>query len=194
MCSSCAVDGAASIEIGTLASSRPCFVKTTRRPATWHFEQLKVWCSTPGTIRTTFVRINSAPHAVQRIALTPIVLALAERHASATRCLNGIMLATILCGNLLLRRQHAVPPRSPVGFRRMLERRTERVMRALVPIWRSTLIVSLRSRAAANSLRASWVAGSDRSSGNSGIVPQHSQQSEPGPDRTAQRRRDGSRR
>ena len=142
MCSSCAVDGAASIEIGTLASSRPCFVKTTRRPATWHFEQLKVWCSTPGTIRTTFVRINSAPHAVQRIALTPIVLALAERHASATRCLNGIMLATILCGNLLLRRQHAVPPRSPVGFRRMLERRTERVMRALVPIWRSTLIVS----------------------------------------------------
>ena len=46
ICSSCTVDagtgdGAESIGIGTLASSRPCFVKTTRRPVTWHFEQLE---------------------------------------------------------------------------------------------------------------------------------------------------------
>src|SRR3954452_23611909 len=57
------------------ASSRPCLVKTTRRAAIWHPEQIKVWCSKPQRARvfsgTTFVRISSASHAVQRIARTP---------------------------------------------------------------------------------------------------------------------------
>lgn len=57
------------------ACSRPCLVKTTRRAAIWHPEQIKVWCSKPQRARvfsgTTFVRISSASHAVQRIARTP---------------------------------------------------------------------------------------------------------------------------
>jgi hypothetical protein len=44
------------------------------RSVTWHPEQMDVWCSTPraATVSsgTTFVRINSAPQAVQRITRT----------------------------------------------------------------------------------------------------------------------------
>ena len=60
--------------IGALSVSRPAFVNTTRRSMTWHAEQMNVWCSTPRTEAvssgTTFVRINSAPQAVQRITRT----------------------------------------------------------------------------------------------------------------------------
>jgi hypothetical protein len=51
-------------------------MKTTRRTVLWHPEQLKVWCSKPRTATvfsgTTFVRINSASHAVQCILRTPL--------------------------------------------------------------------------------------------------------------------------
>jgi hypothetical protein len=61
---------ASSAGSGTLSSSRPCLVKTTRRSVTWHAEQMNVWCSQPRkhavSSGTTLVRINSAPHAVQR--------------------------------------------------------------------------------------------------------------------------------
>lgn len=58
---------------GPLPSSRPCRVKTTRRSAIWHSEQVKLWCSKPRTAsRTTFIKINSAPHAEQWIGRTPI--------------------------------------------------------------------------------------------------------------------------
>jgi len=74
VCSSCPVDAGllsfgGSTGIGALSSTRPRLTSTTRRSVTWHSEQMKVWCSTPGTVsRATFVRIiDSAPHAVQRI-------------------------------------------------------------------------------------------------------------------------------
>src|ERR1700730_612151 len=54
-----------------VSSSPPCLVKITRRSVTWHAEQINVWYSKPRTVAvssgTTFVRINSAPQAVQRI-------------------------------------------------------------------------------------------------------------------------------
>src|SRR3984893_10193362 len=79
-CSSCTVDarlmrGAACVGIGGPSASRPSLMNTTRRSVTWHPEQMNVWCSTPRTATvwsaTTFVRMNSAPHAVPSIALTP---------------------------------------------------------------------------------------------------------------------------
>jgi hypothetical protein len=76
MCSSCTVDagavgGAACIGKASVSSSRPCLVKTIRRSVTRHSEHMKVWCSKRGTAsRTTFIKINSAPHAAQRIACT----------------------------------------------------------------------------------------------------------------------------
>jgi hypothetical protein len=80
-CSSCFVGarlirGAARMGIGGVSSSRPYRVKTSRRSVTWHSEQMKVWCSKPRTAivlsGTTCVRINSAPHAVQRIVRTQL--------------------------------------------------------------------------------------------------------------------------
>jgi hypothetical protein len=51
-------------------------VKTKRRSISWHSEHMKEWCSKPGTSMvssgTTFIRIISPPHAIQRIARTPI--------------------------------------------------------------------------------------------------------------------------
>ena len=71
LCSSCAPDaGVPGFPggIGALSSSRPCLMSSTRRSVTWHSGHMKVWCSTPGTSSwATFVRINSPPHAVQRI-------------------------------------------------------------------------------------------------------------------------------
>jgi hypothetical protein len=65
---------AASAGTGTLSSSRPCLMKTTRRSVTWHPEQMNVWCSQPRKCAvssgTTLVRINSEPHAVKRIGRT----------------------------------------------------------------------------------------------------------------------------
>ena len=59
------------------ASSRPFLVKATRRAVMWHPEQIKVWCSKPRIATvcsgTTFIKIISAPHAVQCIARTPLV-------------------------------------------------------------------------------------------------------------------------
>jgi len=79
ICSSCAVDvevmrGAKCLGRISASSSRPCRMKSTRCSVTWHAEQMKLWCSKPRTAivlsGTTFVRIKSAPHAVQRIATT----------------------------------------------------------------------------------------------------------------------------
>ena len=76
-CSSCTVDagtceGSACSGMGSLSPSRSCLVNTKRRSTSWHSEHMKVWCSKPGTAIvsswTTFVRIISAPHAIQRIA------------------------------------------------------------------------------------------------------------------------------
>jgi hypothetical protein len=57
------------------SSSRPCLVKMTRRSVMWQPEQMNVWCSQPRSRAvwsgTTLVRINSAPHAVQRNGRTP---------------------------------------------------------------------------------------------------------------------------
>ena len=78
-CSSCTVDArlmrrAACMGMGGPSASRPSLMNTTRRSVTWHPEQMNVWCSTPRTATvwsgTTFVRINSAPQAVQRITRT----------------------------------------------------------------------------------------------------------------------------
>jgi hypothetical protein len=79
MCSS-STDGArltrlaACMGIGGLSVSRPPLMNTTRCSVTWHAEQMNVWCSIPRTATvssgTTFVRINSEPHAVQSIART----------------------------------------------------------------------------------------------------------------------------
>jgi hypothetical protein len=85
-CSSCTIDAgtagaSACIGMCSASASRPYLVKTTRSSVAWHSEQRKVWCSKPGTESgTTFIRINSAPHAVQRIAPTPI-----SAHLSSTR-------------------------------------------------------------------------------------------------------------
>jgi hypothetical protein len=81
-CSSCSVDarlmrGAACIGMGGLSVSRPPLMNATRCSVTWHAEQMNVWCSTPraATVSsgTTFVRINSAPHAAQRITRTHLL-------------------------------------------------------------------------------------------------------------------------
>jgi hypothetical protein len=46
-------------------------VNIKRRSTSWQSEQLKVWCSKPGTVMvssgTTFIKIISAPQAIQRI-------------------------------------------------------------------------------------------------------------------------------
>jgi hypothetical protein len=82
-CSSCTVDaclirGAACMGMGGVSVSRPSLMNTTRRSEPWHPEQMNVWCSTPraATVSsgTTFVRINSAPQALQRITCTPTAL------------------------------------------------------------------------------------------------------------------------
>ena len=66
--------GAACIGMGGLSVSRPPLMNATRCSVTWHAEQMNVWCSTPraATVSsgTTFVRINSPPHAAQRITRT----------------------------------------------------------------------------------------------------------------------------
>ena len=81
-CSSCSVDarlmrGAACIGMGGLSVSRPPLMNATRCSVTWHAEQMNVWCSTPraATVSsgTTFVRINSPPHAAQRITRTHLL-------------------------------------------------------------------------------------------------------------------------
>jgi hypothetical protein len=78
-CPSCPVDArlmrrAASMGMSGLSVSRPSLINTTRCSVTWHSEQANVWCSTPrrATVSsgTTFVRISSAPQAVQRITRT----------------------------------------------------------------------------------------------------------------------------
>jgi hypothetical protein len=80
--SSCTVDaclirGAACIGMGGLSVSRPPLMNTTRCSVTWHAEQMNVWCSTPraATVSsgTTFARINSPPHAAQRITRTHLL-------------------------------------------------------------------------------------------------------------------------
>src|SRR6202048_2332477 len=101
-CSSCSVDArlmrrAACMGMGGPSASRPSLMNTTRRSVTWHPEQMNVWCSTPRTAtvwsRTTFVRINSAPHAVQSIALTP-----SRTRTSAHPLLEYRTLPTQRCG------------------------------------------------------------------------------------------------
>ena len=101
-CSSCTVDArlmrrAACMGIGGPSASRPSLMKITRRSVTWHPEQMNVWCSTPRTATvwsgTTFVRINSAPHAVQSIALTP-----SRTRTSAHPLLEYRTLPTQRCG------------------------------------------------------------------------------------------------
>ena len=58
----------------SLLFSRPCFVNRNRRSTSEHPEHMYVWCSKPGTgivlSSTTFIRIISAPRAIQRIAST----------------------------------------------------------------------------------------------------------------------------
>jgi hypothetical protein len=101
-CSSCPVDArlmrrAACMGMGGPSASRPSLMNTTRRSVTWHPEQMNVWCSTPRTATvwsgTTFVRINSAPHAVQSIALTP-----SRTRTSAHPLLEYRTLPTQRCG------------------------------------------------------------------------------------------------
>ena len=71
-----AVGGAGCLSPDAVSSSRPCLVKTTRRSVIWHSEQIKLWCSKPGTAsRTTFIKINSRPHASQRIPCTSASIA-----------------------------------------------------------------------------------------------------------------------
>ena len=56
----------------SLSVSRPSLINTIRCSVTWHSEQTNVWCPTPrratASSGTTFVRISSAPQAVQRPA------------------------------------------------------------------------------------------------------------------------------
>ena len=70
-------------------------IKTTRRTVLWHPEQIKVWCSKPRTATvfswTTFARISSTPHAVQRIVpcRAPTIagsIEASQRHPEVTRC------------------------------------------------------------------------------------------------------------
>jgi hypothetical protein len=105
-CSSCCVDarlmrGAACIGMGGLSVSRPSLINTTRCSVTRHSEQTNVWCSTPRratvSFGTTLVRINSEPHAVQRIARTPTAL--------TYRALTPLFAMPKLCSRL--RRSHS---------------------------------------------------------------------------------------
>src|ERR1700730_3421136 len=68
---------AACTGMGGLSASRPSLMNRTRRSETWHPEQMNVWCSTPraatASSGNTFVRINSAPQAVQRITRTHLL-------------------------------------------------------------------------------------------------------------------------
>jgi hypothetical protein len=91
---------AACMGMGGLSVSRPSLMNTIRCSVTWHSEQTNVCRSTPRTVAvssgTTFVRINSAPQAVQRITRTGT-----HTHRAPTRQWEYRTLAILWCGNPL---------------------------------------------------------------------------------------------
>jgi hypothetical protein len=91
---------AACMGVGGLSVSRPSLMNTIRCSVTWHSEQTNVCRSTPRTVAvssgTTFVRINSAPQAVQRITRTGT-----HTHRAPTRWWEYRTLAILWCGNPL---------------------------------------------------------------------------------------------
>ena len=97
----CLMRRAACVSMGGLSVSRPSLMNTTRWSVTWHSEQTNVWCSTPRTATvssgTTLVRINSAPHAVQRTSHSGT-----HTHRAPTRYWDYRHWPPLCCANTLL--------------------------------------------------------------------------------------------